>query len=197
MSITNIQPAIAKLLDRERWYGERRTLHAILLDCGLETEVKWGKLCYSHQGNNVAIIHATKDYFALGFFKGSLLEDAAGVLTSPGPHSQAMRQFRFEDVRAITGKEGLIREFVTMAIQLERDGRKVDFAEKFNPIYPPELQDALDNDPNLAQAFNDLTPGRRRGYVLHISDAKRSETRISRIAKCSPRILAGKGFNER
>lgn len=195
--MTEYESDIAKLLDRENWHDERLKLHAILLECGLDVQVKWGKLCYSHQGGNVAIIHATKNYCALGFFKGALLKDTAGVLTSPGSHSQAMRQFRFEDLNRIAGCEGLIRHFVREAIHLELDGRKVDFDAKDNLVYPPELQDALNDDPELAKAFDDLTPGRRRGYVLHISDAKQSGTRVSRIRKCLPRILAGKGFNER
>lgn len=188
---------IAKLLDRKNWHHERRKLHSILIDCGLHVQVKWGKLCYSREGRNIAIIHATKSYCAIGFFKGALLGDETGALTAPGANSRAMRQLRFEELSEITTSEDSIRKFVKDAIQLEVDGSKVAFAEKDNPVYPPELQNALDADPDLAEAFASLTPGRRRAYVLHISGAKQSETRLARIERCSPRIRAGKGFNER
>lgn len=195
--MTDREPGISALLDRESWHDERLQLHTILLDCGLGVQVKWAKLCYTHENNNVAIIQSTSRYCALGFFKGALLEEHDGTLVSPGKHSQAMRQLRFDNLSDIARSESLIRRLVEQAIRLEKDGRKIEFSEKENLVYPPELQNALDGDSDLAKAFNALTPGRRRGYVLHITEAKQSGTRLSRIAKCTPRILSGQGFNER
>ena len=188
---------VESLLNQKSWQDERRRLRDILLDCGLEERVKWGKLCYAWEDSNVAIIYGMKNSCAVGFFKGSLLEDEDGVLVQPGKHSQAMRRLHFESLEEIKFGEDTIRRFTLRAIQAEKDGLEVAFTEKDNLDYPDELQDALDDDPELVEAFEELTPGRQRGWVLHFSDAKQSETRARRVEKARSKIIAGKGWNER
>lgn len=188
---------VESLLNQKNWQDERRRLRDILLDCGLEERVKWGKLCYAWEDSNVAIIYGMKNSCAVGFFKGSLLEDEDGVLVQPGKHSQAMRRLHFESLEEIEVGEDTIRRFTLRAIQAEKDGLEVAFTERNNLDYPDELQDALDDDPELAEAFEELTPGRQRGWVLHFSDAKQSETRARRVEKARSKIIAGKGWNER
>ena len=188
---------VESLLNQKNWQDERRRLRDILLDSGLEERVKWGKLCYAWQGSNVAIIYGMKNSCAVGFFKGSLLKDEDGLLVQPGKHSQAMRRLHFESPEEIEDGEDTIRRFIDKAIQAEKDGLEVEFTEKDNLDYPDELQDALDDDPELAEAFEELTPGRQRGWVLHFSDAKQSETRARRIEKAHSKIIGGKGWDER
>ena len=188
---------VARLLAKPDWQDERRKLRDLLLAAGLDETVKWGKLCYGLDGANVAIIFALKDHRAIGFLKGALIDDDQDVLVSPGEHSQAMRQLRFESLAQIEAAESLIRDTIARAIKIERDGRTIDFDEKHNLDYPPELQAALDDDPALATAFAALTPGRQRGYVIHISGARQSETRKARIQKARAKIIAGKGLNGR
>ncbi|MDD7970812.1 YdeI/OmpD-associated family protein [Roseinatronobacter alkalisoli] len=188
---------VATLLAKPDWHDERRMLRSLALDSGLEEHVKWGKLCYSHTGSNVAIIFGMKDFCALGFFKGSLLEDTAGHLVAPGQHSQAMRQLRFKNLDQIREHAHSVTAFIEKAIQAEKDGLQVDFSAKHNLHYPDEFQDALDHDPELAEAFWQLTPGRQRGYVLHIADARQSETRIRRIDKWRDNIIKGRGLTDR
>ena len=140
---------VESLLNQKNWQDERRRLRDILLDCGLEERVKWGKLCYAWEDSNVAIIYGMKNSCAVGFFKGSLLEDEDGVLVQPGKHSQAMRRLHFESLEEIKFGEDTIRRFTLRAIQAEKDGLEVAFTEKDNLDYPDELQDALDDDPEL------------------------------------------------
>lgn len=190
-------PEVEELLNQENWQKERRKLRDILLGSGLEERVKWGKLCYAWEGSNVAIIYGMKYSCAVGFFKGSLLEDEDGVLVQPGRHSQAMRRLHFAKPEEIEDSEDTIRRFIDRAIQTEKDGLEVEFIEKDNLEYPDELQDALDDDPELAEAFEELTQGRQRSWILHFSDAKQSETRSRRVDKARLKIIAGKGWNER
>ncbi|MFV0515043.1 MAG: YdeI/OmpD-associated family protein [Jhaorihella sp.] len=190
-------PEVEDLLNQTNWRDERRKLRDILLDCDLEERVKWGKLCYAWEGRNFAIIYGMKNSCAVGFFKGSLLEDKNGVLVRPGKHSQAMRRLHFTSMEEIENSEDTIRRFVERAIQAENDGLEVAFTEKNNLDHPDELLDALNGDPELAEAFEELTPGRQRGWVLHFSNAKQSETRVRRIDKARAKIIAGKGWNER
>ncbi len=192
-----ISPKVDALLNKPEWQEERKNLRALLLDCRLDEEVKWGKLCYLFQNNNVAVIFGMKAYCALGFFKGSLLEDPKGILVAPGEHSQAMRQIRFTQARDIHEQENTIRAYIQDAIELEKAGAKVDFSEKHELEYPEELQVALAGNVALKTAFEALTPGRKRGYILHFSGAKQSSTRASRIEKCIARILDGKGMHDR
>jgi uncharacterized protein YdeI (YjbR/CyaY-like superfamily) len=191
------ESAIKVLLGKEKWHMERKKLRTIVLGCHLVENLKWGKLCYSRQGSNIVIIYGMKNYCALGFFSGSLLKDEDHALVQPGKHSQAMRQLRFKSLGEIEKSESRITSFIEKAIQAEKDGLKVDFDERVSLKYPDELRDALKKDAALAQSFQELTPGRKRGYVLHLLDAKQSETRARRIEKCRSNIINGMGLNER
>lgn len=188
---------VEALLAQTSWHDERRKLRAILLECGLSEGVKWGKLCYAHQGANIAIIYGLKTYCAIGFFKGVLLDDPDGLLVAPGQNSQSMRQFRFRNMADITGQVVRIHDFAAQAIAVEMSGRTVEFTQKDNLVLPEELVAEFDADPDFAAAFDTLTPGRQRGYVLQISQAKQSQTRLARVHKFRPRILAGKGLSDR
>lgn len=188
---------VKTLLARKEWQTERRQLRALILASGLSETVKWGKLCYGYGDRNIAIIYGMKACCALGFFKGSLLRDDEGVLVAPGKHSQAMRQLRFRNLDEINNNADHIAAFIEQAIQAEKAGLTVDFVEKDNLDYPDELRNALDDDPELAEAFGELTPGRQRGYVLHFSAAKHPDTRTRRIAKFRSRIIEGKGLADR
>lgn len=190
-------PEVRQLLDRQAWHEERIRLRSVMLDRGLEERVKWGKLCYSFNGGNVAIILALKTYCAVGFFKGALLHDTKDMLIAPGRHSRAMRQMRFSSLAEIEAGEQTLAEYTDAAIRIEKDGREVDFDRSEAPAYPDELRDAFDTDPDFAAAFATLTPGRQRGYVIHFSNARQSATRVSRIEKSRPRIFDGKGPHDR
>jgi uncharacterized protein YdeI (YjbR/CyaY-like superfamily) len=188
---------IEDLLEKKEWHEERKALRSLALGFGLAESVKWGKRCYSHEGSKLAIIYGMKNYCALGFFKGAVLDDPENSLVAPGQHSQAMRQLRFCSLIEIKDKQAVIRYFINSAILAEKAGPAVTFSEKDNLIYPDELQSALDDDAELATAFDALTPGRQRGYVLHFSAATQSKTRASRIENSKRKIIAGKGWNER
>ncbi|GLP88038.1 YdeI/OmpD-associated family protein [Tritonibacter mobilis] len=188
---------VEDLLNQKNWQDERRKLRDILLESGLDERVKWGKLSYALGDCNVAIIYGMKSSCSVGFFKGSLLEDEDGDLIRPGKHSQAMRRLHFTSLEEIENREETIRRFIGRAIQAEQDGLEVAFSEKDNLDYPDELLNALDDDPKLAEAFEELTLGRQRGWVLHFSDAKQSETRSRRVDNARSKIIAGKGRNER
>lgn len=192
-----IDTKIQALIDKAQWREERKKLRALLLGSQLDESVKWGKLCYSLDGANVAVIFGMKHYCAIGFFKGSLIDDTRALLVSPGENSQAMRQMRFTTLADIDAQKDVIRNYIQRAIEVEKAGLQVDFKAKRELTAPEELQQQLDDDPALAEAFAALTPGRQRAYILHFSGAKQSKTRASRVEKCIPRILAGKGLNDR
>ncbi|MCB9882788.1 MAG: YdeI/OmpD-associated family protein [Planctomycetes bacterium] len=177
------------------WQAEIRKLRTILLGCGLDEALKWGKPCYSVDGCNVAIIQPFKTCCALMFFKGVLLDDSHGLLRSQGKNSQAALRLEFSSEAAI--KKTIVQSYVRQAIVLEREGRRVPFPAKDELELPEELTRVLGRDRKLAKAFRALTPGRQRGYVLHFTGAKKTETRSARIEKCIPSILAGKGFQDR
>lgn len=178
------------------WTGELLELRRIVLECGLTETLKWKQPCYTYANKNVVIVTAFKDYAALAFFKGSLLKDPGGILVSPGKNSQAARQLRFTSQEEVIELEPIIKKFIVEAIELEKAGRKVAFKKQPEAV-PWELQEKLDADPAFSAAFQALTPGRQRGYILYFSQAKQSKTRTARIDKCVSRILAGKGWNER
>lgn len=192
-----MKPDSEELLAQRNWHEERKRLRALILGCGLEERVRWGKLCYAHDDANVVVIYGMKTHCALGFFKGSLLADPDGLLVRPGRNSQAMRQLRFDNLQQIEESEEVITSFIEKAVQAERDGLAVAFDARDSLEYPAELRDALRSDPELAAAFERLTPGRRRAYVLHVASAKQPRTRHRRIARSRPRILSGKGITER
>lgn len=180
-----------------KWQEEMKELRKIVLSCGLDEGLKWGVPCYTHGGKNVTIISAFKSYAALSFFKGSLLKDEQGLLERPGENTQAARIIRFESVDQIAALEPVLRAYLFEAIELEESGAKVPFKDISDQSVPKELEEALHEDPVLKAAFDALTPGRKRGYLLHIAQAKQSSTRVARIEKCIPNILSGKGLHDR
>lgn len=184
----------AYLRRAKNWKAEMTRLRTIVLSCGLTEELKWGKPCYTVDGKNVAIIQPFKSYFALMFFKGALLKDAKRKLVQPGK-LQAGRQLRFADLGEITKMEGIVKAYIREAITIEKTGLDVQYNTEFT--IPEELQQKFKTSPSLKKAFEALTPGRQRGYVFYFSAAKQSTTRTSRIEKCAPQILQGKGLNDR
>jgi uncharacterized protein YdeI (YjbR/CyaY-like superfamily) len=182
----------------EPWQAELEQLRRIVLECGLTEEIKWGSPCFTVDGGNVAILAPMRDSCALSFFKGVLLKDPDGVLDRPGDNSRSGRLIRFTDVAGILAMEDTLKAYVNEAAELERAGAKVDFAADRDDIaVPDELKARLDGDREFRAAFEGLTPGRRRGWIIHFSGAKRASTRASRIEKAAPRILAGKGMHDR
>ncbi|MDX1909489.1 MAG: YdeI/OmpD-associated family protein [Bacteroidia bacterium] len=179
------------------WPRELQALRTLVLSCGLTEEMKWGVPCYTFQDANVLTVSALKEYASLSFFKGALLADPHHLLTKPGENSQAVRLIRFTQVREIMTLEPVLRAYIFEAIEVERMGLKVDFKAKNELELPAELQQKLEDDPVLKAAFEALTPGRQRGYVLFISAPKQSATRSTRVEKCVPNILAGKGYQDR
>ena len=180
-----------------KWRQEFEKLRTIILACGgLTEELKWGKPCYTFQESNILIIQGFKEYFALMFCKGALLKDADGILKKPGESTQAARQIRFATIRELAEMEPVLKAYIREAIAAEKAGLKVAFKTNPEPI-PEELKKKLSENPALKTAFNALTPGRQRGYILHFSAPKQSKTRQSRVEKSMPRILSGKGLNDR
>lgn len=180
----------------KKWQEEMTRLRAIALDCPLDESLKWGKPCYSFEGTNVFLIHGFKEYCALLFFKGALLKDPEGILVQQTENTQAARQIRFTSVGEITDMEPVITAYIRQAIEVERAGLKVDFKKTDAFVMPEEFRQRLDEDSRLKTAFEALTPGRQRAYLLHFSSAKQSKTRTARVEKCIPRILGGKGLND-
>ncbi|MFZ0917688.1 MAG: YdeI/OmpD-associated family protein [Candidatus Udaeobacter sp.] len=180
------------LRSAKKWQKEMDKLRKISLGCGLTEELKWGKPCYTFQKSNIVIIQGFKEFCALLFCKGALLKDPHGILKKFG--WQAARRIPFTDVREIVEMEPILKAYIHEAIDAEKAGLKVEFKKKPEPI-PEELQNKLDEMPDLKTAFEELTPGRQRGYILYFSRAKQSKTRKSRVEKCMPQILKGKGLN--
>lgn len=196
MNRTN--PKVDAYLNKaEKWQDESRELRRIVLDCQLTEELKWGKPCYTFQNSNIAIIQGFKDYCAFMFFKGSLLQDADGILVKPGKHTQAGRQIRFTNTHQIVELEDVLKAYVHEAIEVERAGLKVELKKTSEFVVPEEFQAKLDETPSLRTAFEALTPGRQRAYLLYFSTPKQSKTRVSRVEKCMQRILDGRGLNDR
>ena len=192
-----MNPEIDAFLSKaKKWREEMIELRAISIGCGLTEELKWGKPCYTFQDSNLLILQPFKDYCALMFCKGALLKDPKGLLVKPGASTQAARQVRFTTVREIAGMASTLKTYIREAKAAEKAGLKVAFKTTPEPV-PEELQTALDADRAFKAAFAALTPGRQRAYILHFSAAKQPGTRASRVEKCRPQILAGKGFNER
>ena len=177
------------------WLEELKMLRMIALDCGLTEEVKWGVPCYTFKGKNVFLVSALKEYCALSFFKGSLLNDSHKLLVKPGENSQAGRLAKFTNVREIIEKEAILKTYIFEAVELEKAGLKVNFKKNPEPI-PIEFQKTLDENPQLKAAFEALTQGRQRGYILYFSQPKQSKTRESRIEKCMQQILDGQGLHD-
>ncbi|MFM7327445.1 MAG: YdeI/OmpD-associated family protein [Bacteroidota bacterium] len=178
------------------WKEELIRLRAIMQAAGLTEEVKWGMPCYTSGGKNIAMVSALHDHASIGFFKGALLSDPKGLLVSPGEHSQAVRTLRFTSVKEITQQTATIKAFIKQALELEKAGKKIAFKKTGEHPVPEEFRKALEESAALKKAFEALTPGRQRAYLLHFSGSKQSETRTARIKKCIPQILKGIGFHD-
>jgi len=178
------------------WSTELKVLRAIIQDCGLTEELKWSVPCYTFENKNVLILAAFKDYCSVSFFKGALLKDAKKLLSTPGENSQAARQFRFTSVKEIEKLCTNIKAYIKEAIELEKQGKKIEFKQTSEDLMIEELENAFKKNASLKKAFYALTPGRQRGYLLFFSQAKQSATRASRIEKCTAAILKGKGLND-
>lgn len=176
----------------KKWQKEMKMLRTIVLDCGLTEELKWYQPCYTFQEHIVALISGFKDYCALAFFKGVLLKDTNRILIKPGANSQAVRQIRFTNVREVVEMAPILKAYIHEAIEVEKAGLKVKKNTKL--VIPEEFRNRLDEIPALKTAFDALTPGRQRGYILYFSAPKQSKTRESRIEKCKRKILNGKGL---
>ncbi len=177
------------------WQGEMQKLRSILLESGLDEELKWGKPCFSFEGKNVAIIQPFKEHCSLMFFKGALLKDTHELLRSQGANTQSALRLEFTSEAQV--KLAVLKSYVKQAIDVEKSGLKVEFKARHELELPTELTQILQKDRKLAKAFHALTPGRQRAYVLHFTAAKQSQTRSARIQKCIPKILAGLGMNDR
>lgn len=195
MSATN--PKVDAFLGRQTmWRPEMQALREIALDCGLTEAIKWGKPCYTDDGSNIVLIQGFKAYCGLLFFKGALLDDPESILSDVGPNSRIGKQARFTDVGQIDAKSAALRACIEQAIEVERSGAKVDLEPANILTAPEEFQQQLDGDPALRAAFEALTPGRQREYLLHFSGAKQSTTRTARVEKYIPRILDGLGMRD-
>ncbi len=177
------------------WREEALALRDVLIGCGLDEEMKWGKPCYVHEGANICIIQRMKDFLALMFFKGALIDDPDGVLEPQGPNSRSAFRVTLTSVKDVSRKKKSVKALVRGAIAAEKSGAKVEKAAKLE--FPQELIDAFRDDAEFKKAFNALTPGRQRGYVLHFAAAKQSKTRAARIAKYRDKILDGEGLHDR
>ena len=182
--------------EAERWREELAALRAILTATELEECWKWRSPCYTFQGGNVATVWGFRDACTLGFFKGVLLNDPEGLLEAPGENSRSSRVLKFTSLAEIEAGRARIEDFVAQSIGNEKAGRKVEMPPDDFDL-PEELAERLEADPELGAAWDGLTPGRRRGWVLHVGQAKQSATRQTRIDKAAPKILAGKGMHDR
>ena len=180
----------------KKWQEELGKLRTIILDCQLTEELKWGVPCYTFQKSNIVLIHEFKEYCALLFVKGALLNDANGILIEQTKNVQAGRQIRFTNVREIAEMETILKAYIYEAIEVEKAGLKVNFKKTTELIFPEEFQNKLDENPALKTAFDALTPGRQRAYILYFSAPKQSKTRETRVEKCMQQILNGKGLND-
>jgi len=180
----------------KKWREEFEKLRMICLDSGLTEELKWGKPCYTYQKSNVVLIHGFKEYCALLFMKGALLKDPKGILVQQTENVQAARQIRFTNVREIVEVESTLKAYIKEAIEADKAGLEVSYKKTSEFVIPEEFQNRLDESPALKTAFDALTPGRQRGYVLYFSAGKKSKTRAARIEKCVHQILEGKGLND-
>jgi uncharacterized protein YdeI (YjbR/CyaY-like superfamily) len=197
MTNSRMNPKVDEFLHKEKkWQEEFEKLRMINLDCNLTEELKWRLPCYTFQGRNIAIIQSFKEYCALMFFKGALLKDLKGVLVKPGENSQAQRQIRFTNVQEIVEMESMLKAYIQEAIKVEQEGLEVKLKKTTDFTIPEELQTKFDEVSGLKTAFEALTPGRQRAYILYFSGAKQSKTRESRIEKYIDQILNGKGLND-
>ena len=178
-----------------KWSAPLQVLREILLDSGLNEEVKWGQPTYTLKGKNIAMIFSFKDHCGISFFKGVLLQDDAKILVPAGVNSNVARLLKITSTAQIAELKPYIHAYIVESIELEKSGAKVPKPTKCEPL-PETLAHWLENDHQLQRAWDLLTPGRQRSHILHVGSAKQEQTQHNRIEKCIPKIFAGKGFNE-
>ncbi|HEX6981440.1 MAG TPA: YdeI family protein [Balneolaceae bacterium] len=197
MTKSRMNPKVDWFFEKDsKWQSAYEKLRTIVLDCGLTEELKWGCPCYTFQGSNIVLIHGFKEYCALLFHKGVLLNDAEGILIQQTENVQSARQIRFISVEEIAEMETTLKAYIFEAIEVEKAGLEVPMKKTKEFDVPEEFQQKLDEIPELKDAFEALTPGRQRGYLLHFSGAKQSKTRTRRVEKYIPQILDGKGLRD-
>jgi uncharacterized protein YdeI (YjbR/CyaY-like superfamily) len=197
MAKSKMNPKVDVYISNDKkWQEELKKLRMIVLDCQLTEEFKWGVPCYTYQKNNVVLIHVFKEYCALLFVKGALLNDTNGILIQQTKNVQAARQVRFTNVQEIVEMETILKAYIYEAIEVEKAGLKVNYKKTTEFIVPAEFQNKLDEIPALKTAFYALTPGRQRAYILYFSAPKQSKTRESRVEKYIQQILNRKGLND-
>jgi uncharacterized protein YdeI (YjbR/CyaY-like superfamily) len=195
--MNNTNPKVDWFFDKaEKWKKEFEKLRTIILVCGLDEELKWGNACYTFEGRNIVLIHGFKEYCALLFFKGALLNDPEGILIQQTENVQSARQIRFTNLKEIAGQEHAIKSYIYEAIEVERAGLQVKLKKTSDFKIPEEFEIKLNKNKNLKKAFEALTPGRQRAYIFHFSQPKQSKTREARVEKYIPQILEGKGLND-
>lgn len=193
-----MNPKVDAFLSRAKnWQEEFTLLRAIALDAKLTEEFKWGQPCYVLEGTNIVLMHGFKEYCALLFFKGALMKDPKGILITQTENVQSARQIRFTSAQEISKMKTVLKSYIREAIAVEKAGLKVEFKKTAEFSMPEEFQARLDGNAKLKKAFEALTPGRQRGYLLHFAGAKQAKTREARIDKCVPQILDGKGLDDR
>ncbi|MCP1495029.1 YdeI family protein [Peribacillus frigoritolerans] len=197
MTKSRTNPKVDEFLGKaKKWKEEYETLRNIVLDCELTEEFKWMHPCYTFENKNIVLIHGFKEYCALLFHKGALLQDAHGLLIQQTENVQGARQIRFTNVQEIVATESILKAYIHEAIEVEKAGLEVEFKKNEEFIIPEELHNKFDDMPALKTAFEALTPGRQRAYILYFSQAKQSKTRESRIEKYMQKILDGKGLKD-
>jgi uncharacterized protein YdeI (YjbR/CyaY-like superfamily) len=195
--MNNMNPKADFYFDKAKsWQEEIKKLRTIVLDCGLTEDLKWGCPCYTFENTNIVLIHTFKEYCALLFFKGALLNDPEGILIQQTKNVQAARQIRFTNGKEIVSRKSALKAYIYEAIEVEKAGLKVKLKKTAEFSMPEEFQNKLNKNKALKKAFETLTPGRQRGYLLHFSAPKQSSTRESRIEKSIPEIMKGKGLND-
>ncbi len=195
--MNSMNPKVDFYFDKaKKWQEEFEKLRMIMLHCGLTEELKWGCPCYTFEKRNIVLMHGFKEYCALLFFKGALLNDAKGILVQQTENVQAARQIRFTNVREIAKLKPILKVYIYEAVEVEKAGLKVNLRKTSEFKVAEEFQHKLDELPALKKAFKALTPGRQRGYILYFSQPKQSKTRASRVEKCMPQIFNGKGLND-
>ena len=195
--MNNMNPKVDFYFIKEKkWQKELEKLRTIILDCQLTEELKWGVPCYTFQKSNIVLIHVFKEYCAILFIKGALLQDVQGLLIQQTENVQAARQIRFTNVQEVVEMEPILKAYIQEAMEVEKAGLKVNYKKATEFIVPEEFISKLEAVPGLQDAFDALTPGRQRAYILHFSAPKQSKTREARIEKWLQQILNGKGLND-
>jgi uncharacterized protein YdeI (YjbR/CyaY-like superfamily) len=195
--MSKMNPLVTKVHGKEkRWNAEFAALRKLCLASGLNEQLKWGQACYDLDGRNVVLIHGFKEYCALLFMKGALLKDPKRLLVQQTKNVQSPRQLRFTSLAEISKLSATVKAYIADAIAVEKSGAKVQMKDVAQFDVPKEFQERMDDDPELAEAFHALTPGRQKGYLLHFAGAKQSATRSARVEKHAPRILKGLGLDD-